>query len=491
MKYLFISKSFRDFLNKRVCEENCIIGKILLRRSRIEKIKHGKYDMQGSDCYGHFNALISTDECNYLTFRNDGTISYLPAGKEHQVNENKEWKREGRQNAKPAKVLRKLILPRVISFLKIKDIQFENFTNAYKSNFATDNLKFEILESDSIGEIYDAEILKCFDGSPLAGSCMKGESQYLQIYAECKCLQIVALFDADKNIHGRALLWKVSEDRFFLDRFYCGKDHYNDLFIKLAKEKGWLYKVRYNSYDEKRHFIDTRTGESVRMDLKIETDTDCKYYPYIDTFSYGGDGFLTNYCVEKYQYNNTDGTRDGEEREEAYCDFTDRYVDEVVYTYDDMFCDIDRAVRIHHPRHGYCYAYERDEHIEEVDGEYFHRDSEHIIYSDYEGEYIKTDDAVYCEDIKDYANIDNANYCQTDGNFYSEDSDEVIEAENGIYYLTTDPDLVQFAGKYYHYSQNEIVVIETTNDNHYKHINQCIEIDGKYYVRQFASTTKF
>ena len=61
------SKPFLDFIKN----SDCNIAKILYRltKKRYEPL------------------MVTNKDIDYITFRMDGTISYLPAGKEHKVNE--------------------------------------------------------------------------------------------------------------------------------------------------------------------------------------------------------------------------------------------------------------------------------------------------------------------------------------------------------------------------------------------------------------------
>ena len=67
---LVFSESFKQFIKR--CD-----NKIAYHLASYIESNYPVYD------------LVFTDEfINYITFRNDGTISYLPKGKEHKENSN-------------------------------------------------------------------------------------------------------------------------------------------------------------------------------------------------------------------------------------------------------------------------------------------------------------------------------------------------------------------------------------------------------------------
>lgn len=370
--------------------------------------------------------MVTNAEVDYITFRKDGTISYLPAGKEHKENDNGEWERDGRQNGRPAKVIRKLFHPRVHKF--IKDVDFEAFSNAYKANFSDDGYVFKIHPNTEIKSIYDMERL---DGNgSLNGSCMNGDVDYLDIYENCKQLRIVSLTNKDELLCGRALLWTINEEITFLDRFYVVKDFMYDMFVEFAKDNNFWYKQRYSSYEEKNRVINLE-GEASYVKWTIHTPTDFDYYPYIDSFQYGNDGSLNNYDdCSQYTYAETGGERHGDG------------------TYDEINdCNIDHDDAVYIERGDSCYRH-RTTHVNNcvsVDGEWYHEDDSHIVLVNCQW-YLKEDDAV----------------CEVDGEWYlTEDcvwSDfteeyhldgDCVYSNHHSTYIPND-DAVEIFGEYYH-----------------------------------------
>jgi len=186
------------------------------------------------------------------------------------------------------------------------------------------------------------------------------------------------------------------------------------MFIEYVEKQGWIRKKRFRSYDEKDVFI--KGGEEFCKSYTIHTPTDLSYYPYIDTFSYGGDGWISNSCNSCiYEYNNTDGTRYGDDDEEDkyYCEHTGEYYDEDEIRYIER--GRYRGCYVHMDHTVYCrsdsnYYYEECDEIVEVNGDYYRKDDDDVCYveddgewhfrddcewSDFHDEYILSDDCVY------------------------------------------------------------------------------------------------
>lgn len=437
MEKVIFSKSFIEFLRNSECK----IAQILYRL-------HNKY----------YDSLILTSaEINYLTFRNDGTISYLPNGKELKYNDDGNWARDGRQNGKPAKVIRKILCTR---FQKLfKDADFECFTNAYKANFNEDGYTFELLDNKQIPNVYEMD-RDSGEGS-LNNSCMNGDSEYLQIYANCPKLQILILKNKNGLLCGRSLVWTISDDITLMDRIYVTQDFMYDKFLSYAAGKYWR-KKDYKSYDNKQTFINL-LGEEIHKTFTVYTDTDFDSYPYIDTFQYGDDGSLNNSGGD-YTYSNTDGTRDGGEDDhygETYDDINNEWIseDDAIYIengdrcYRDRCCHVDNCVNVN----GSWY-YEDDSNIVSVHGEWYTIDSDELCQVD--GEYELLDDCVYSEELEEY--ILQSDSIEIDGNYYPEYSENIVEVE-GTYYKKDSDEIVEVEGDFYLIDSDKI---EMVNDEY-------------------------
>src|SRR5690606_6439674 len=111
---------------------------------------------------------------------------------------------------------------------------------------------------------------------------------------------------------GRALVWETDCGKTFMDRVYTSYDWLDEKFIEYAKEQGWWTLEHYNDYKYKTRWVDP-AGVQRKIYAKISLDTDFESYPYLDTFTYGKDGFISNDRDDTlYEYTETDGTRVGD-----------------------------------------------------------------------------------------------------------------------------------------------------------------------------------
>jgi hypothetical protein len=281
---IIFSNSFIEFLRQSTC-----------------KVAQTLYRAYVNPHYA-YRLMLTTQEVNYITFRDDGNISYLPAHRKPQINDSGKWSLEGRQNARPAKVIRKLFTNKGVQLFK--DADFECFSNEYKSRFCNDFM-FELLPNKEIPRVYDMSRLSGECG--LNGSCMNGYGHLMDIYKFCPAVQILILKDKNGLLAGRSLVWKI-DDIYIMDRIYVVKDYMYASFISYAVQRGWWYKKHYNTYDYRQLFINDK-GDVVNRQFSIKTRTTFDHYPYIDTFCYGGDGVLYNYENGRYSYSTTCGKR--------------------------------------------------------------------------------------------------------------------------------------------------------------------------------------
>ena len=376
--------------------------------------------------------MITNKEVDYITFRRDGTISYLPAGREHSENDNGDWAREGRQNGRPSKVIKKLFHPRVHKY--IKDTDFETFTNMYKAAFTDEGYEFTVKPGGDIAEVY------CMDrgegNASLNGSCMNGDEDYLEIYTNCTSLRIVTL-EKDGYLHGRALLWNLKDgddDIVFMDRVYVAQDYMYDMFIDYCKTNGWWRKKYYKTYDCKDVFINAKE-EEVNRTFYVYTMTDFSQYPYIDTFQYGNDGCLSNKEMGEYTYNDTGGDRAGDHDGETYDEIDDEWIseDDSVYIdsgergYAGRTTHCDNAVEINND------FYHRDDcNIVRVNGTWYTKDSDEIVYVESEDEYYEADYVCYCELSETHELVDNCVYSDKHSTFIL--AEDAVAVDGKIYH---------------------------------------------------------
>jgi len=358
--------------------------------------------------------MITSSEVNYLTLRQDKTISYLPKGKEHVVTEDGRWARDSRQNGRPATIIKKVLTKNALKLFK--DSEFEAFVNEYKSECDKEAKTFVIRENKDIPEVYCMR--RESGGGTLNDSCMNGDRDYLDLYAHCPRLRILCLMNTSNELAGRALLWTLPDGNTLVDRMYVAQDHYYEMFIDYANEQGWMYKKKYKTYSEGMCFI--LKGEEIERSYKIFTPTEFKYYPYIDTFRWGCDGWISNdeNSAWSYEYNCTSGGREGDNRVECaksgdwideddaryiergqYCGYY-LHCDYTVYCETDQYYyyeDDDNIVEV-----GDCWYRIDDSDIVEINGDWYRTDDEDVCYSDGDGEWYMREDCEYSDFHNDY-----------------------------------------------------------------------------------------
>ena len=325
--------------------------------------------------------LMFQKEVDFLDSTIEGTISYLPKGREVQES----FQTAGRQAGKPAKVIRKLFTAKALHLFK--DVDFDLFNNLYKSHFSV--LKFELLDNAEIKGIYDAD--RKSGGSSLNNSCMNGDSKFLDMYEACEKLQVLVLKNDKGLLCGRALVWGI-EEGVFMDRIYVSDDWMYQAFYNYAAKFGWNRKAE-QSYSNKTNWINPE-GEKFQKSMKINLETEFDYYPYLDSFSFGGDGYVSNYDADGfYDYTNTDGSRDSSKPQQ-----NDEF---------NVFDAINRIMipnwesrRITRGTHEDCFGH-RDQVITDVHGDTWWNEDNGVVKI-YDNSWYPIDEVGYCEIDHEY-----------------------------------------------------------------------------------------
>jgi len=205
---------------------------------------------------------------------------------------------------------------------KFTDEEIENFVNAFKSTYdfqksGTGN--FELVSGNDILYAYD-ESNYFSDKGTLGGSCMRHEEcqGYFEMYTE-NDVELLVLWGPSKKVMGRALVWKLTNGKKFMDRVYYNRDSDLNLFIKYAEENKFLYKEENNSRANTKIMTpDDDYLEAVGMNLEVKvyslrySDKDNENFPYMDTFKYyyWREGKLRNWTDSSNYYvelEDTDG----------------------------------------------------------------------------------------------------------------------------------------------------------------------------------------
>jgi len=270
-------------------------------------------------------------------------ISFLPSNKVP-----KDWDQDddpalpynikGRSEVKIGKIVRALlkiadISDRIDSSINDKD--YEDFVNVFKALKVDTSKEFRLVNGEDIHKYYQMKNYYSSHGA-LGGSCMADEGKStFRVYTENpKKVQLLILIDGDGKIHGRALVWKLKESpceaKYFMDRVYTNADSDVIKFKNFAEEKGFLYKLKNNSYiDDNVKFM--YKGKSLMGEVKVKLDGNFKNYPFIDTMCFLSKklGDLSNIPTKDcYFLHSVAGD----------CEVCDRCEGEVIDDMDDSYC---------------------------------------------------------------------------------------------------------------------------------------------------------
>jgi hypothetical protein len=161
---------------------------------------------------------------------------------------------------------------------KLTDVEVEEFVNQFKSASDKFNLEIKLVSGKDIAKYYKAERYEEMRGS-LSSSCMN-DRDYLEMYEENPEVCQLAIVQRGDKIVSRALVWKVESDnpeiKYYLDRVYVTKEHYNNILIDWADEQGWSRWGRG---------CVIFGGKEIYPDMKVKVKKkEYQKYPYLDTF---------------------------------------------------------------------------------------------------------------------------------------------------------------------------------------------------------------
>lgn len=296
-----------------------------------------------------FTLIDITDKNNYLSFVQSNRISrkysnikpgsLLPFKIFYKGNDDDLWT-SGRSNMTVGKTVRKIL--KDVLGKQVNNNDLEEFVNQYKALYDENkSIDLEIVEGEEIRKCYLVDNYFNKKGQ-LGSSCMRHtwNQSYFDIYVENPEVCKLVILKSDNKIKGRALLWKLKDGGYYLDRPYTNNDSDILLLEKWASDKGYKY------------FSENFRNEMYVI-LKIKGEY--KKYPYMDTFRYYNTdkGILTN--DENYKDNDIDNfitlnstTGGFSGGRTVICDFTgeELEMDEVVETIDGGYVNLNHAIYI-------------------------------------------------------------------------------------------------------------------------------------------------
>jgi hypothetical protein len=213
-------------------------------------------------------------------------------------NSSSEIYHKNRTSIKIGRLLKKLLGS------KYSDVEIEKFVNQYKSSLDDKILSFDTWSDYQIVSGYSSKFYT-YSGSssnPLMNSCMNDQYTLVEFYNYVP-VKLLVLSNNEGHVFGRALIWKTDKG-YFMDRIYTAFDSDYYKFINFAKDHDMIYKAVNKSGPKIEYVKNGVTGWfPMKINLKfniMEYDADQftgspKNIPYMDTFIYGQDNYLSNY----------------------------------------------------------------------------------------------------------------------------------------------------------------------------------------------------
>lgn len=270
----------------------------------------------------------------------------------------------------------------------VLDSKIEEFVNLYKSTIDGEDLsKFELVSGKDIKKWYHENNYDQIRGQ-LGNSCMRYNKcqNFLDIYTKnpevCQLLILKSDDEKDKII-GRALIWKLTDGNYYMDRIYTINDSDRLLFQDYAR----INKIE-NSYDG---------NSSLKLEVKLG-DYTYEKYPYMDTLVvYNPTTKILRDDEDLWPgqgYIKLQDTSGGFEAEDAvYSEWHDTYISRENAIYCENvgdWLDKDEAKYLEYKNE---WAAPTDD----------------VVWSEYHSEYFFIDDAVYSELMSDTLYPDNKN----------------------------------------------------------------------------------
>ncbi len=223
---------------------------------------------------------------NYFTFRERaGMISYCPANREQEINEDGTWARKGRQEITPAKWARKILCDRLNA--EFSDAAISEFASAFNAQERANEVRIEVTDDEEvmdrvIQEIHDRGGYSCMAGDPVGHWYSK------------QGLKMAVAYDGNGAAVARALLWPSVETNThnkvpMMERIYAAHNHalslsaLEDILKKWAFENGYWHKKNQSNDCDTLICGEMRTT-AVFTTVPHRPSVLWSYLPYLDTF---------------------------------------------------------------------------------------------------------------------------------------------------------------------------------------------------------------
>jgi hypothetical protein len=322
----------------------------------------------------------------------------------------------------------------------ILESKIEEFVNLYKAAIDGDDLtNFELISGEDIKKWYLKDNYERERGQ-LGNSCMRYRScqDFFDIYVKnpevCQLLILKPDDDKDK-IKGRALVWKLTDGEYYMDRIYTINDSDKILFQDYAR----VNKIN-NSYD---------VSVNSKLEVKLGEHSYQKY-PYMDTFVvYNTTTKILRDDEDLWPgqgYIKLQDTQGGFSAEDAvYSNWSDEYISRE----DAVYCDnVDDWLS----RDSANYLEYKDVWAAPTDD---------VVWSEYHGEYFFMDDAVYSDLMNDTLYPDNENVIDIQINDNG-DTDWGVKSRTDLYVI----EWIDEKPRYF--LRNEYIKDPFTGEYHFK-----------------------
>jgi hypothetical protein len=199
---------------------------------------------------GELVSKVTSERTNktwcYVKFQNGQGVYNQTKLKEPTADElNKVVFTKSRQEIRIGRVVRGLLTANKIT--GFSDSQIEKFVNDFRAILKVMNdvfSNFTIVEGDDLGFWYHRKNYLDPHRGSLGSSCQAvGRLDWLEIYIKNPETVRLLILKSDENpdkIIGRALLWKLDDGTFLMDRIYSMKDSDTKIFSEYAKSKEWF-----------------------------------------------------------------------------------------------------------------------------------------------------------------------------------------------------------------------------------------------------------